>query len=132
MDSKAAPPPLTEEQRNVRRRRRRLLAYTSLLLLAILAGVAVRAYFASLPRRAESRVREGIGLMSPAHYGEAVDKFNEALRLYPNRNDIFARRGLAYQNLGRIDLALEDYQRALLVDSHQPVVVTARGMIYRG
>jgi tetratricopeptide (TPR) repeat protein len=39
---------------------------------------------------------------------------------------------MAYQNLGKADLAMKDYDRALIVDSNQAAVLTSRGMIYRG
>ncbi len=132
MDLKAAPPPLTAEQLQLRRRRRRLLSYTALGVLVALAGGGVWAYFATLSLRAAARVREGASLMSPGHFQEAVDRFNQALEISPGFEDVYARRGLAYQNLGKIDLALEDYQTALYANPYQPAVLTARAVIYRG
>ncbi len=122
---------LTEDQRIVRRRRR-LVSYTAVVVLLILAGGGVWAYFSYKTYRAPLLIHESSILMAPGHYQEALDRLNEALRVDPTRRDIFAQRGFAYQNLGKPDLALEDYERALLIDSHQPSVLVARGMIYRG
>src|SRR5258708_39180735 len=131
MDSKAAPPPLTTEQLQLRRRRRRLVSYTALGVLVTLAGGGVWAYVASLRPRAVALVSEGTSLMSPGHFQEAVGRFNEALRISPHLENVYARRGFAYQNLGKIDLALQDYQAALSANPRQPAVLTSRALIYR-
>src|SRR6266700_7045916 len=130
MHPKAPLEQLTEQQRAIRRRRR-LVSYTALGAFLVLAGGGVWSYFAYRTYRAPSLLRESGKLMAPGHYQEAVDRLNEALRIDPNRQDVFAQRGLAYQNMGKMDLALADFDRALLVDSQQPAILTARGMIYR-
>src|SRR5205085_11163151 len=104
---------------------------TAVVASLILAGGGVWAYLAYRTYRAPALILEGGHLMAPGHYQEALDRLNEAVRVDPNRRDVYAQRGFAYQNLGKTDLALKDFERALLVDSHQPAVLTARGMIYR-
>jgi len=131
MDSKENVPLLSEEQLTVRRRRR-LMYYTALAVLLILAVGGVWGYYASLPYRAEARVREGLNLMNLGYSQAAIDSFNQALQLDPSRTDVYQRRGLAYQNLGKTEMALQDYDRAPVASSNQAAVLTARGIIDRG
>ncbi|NND93324.1 MAG: tetratricopeptide repeat protein [Flavobacteriales bacterium] len=44
---------------------------------------------------------------------KAVDSFTEAIRLNPEYYQSYYNRGVALEELGRIDQAIEDYQRAL-------------------
>ena len=48
-----------------------------------------------------------------ADYGSAISKYTEALSVFPNYYEALNRRGCAYDNSGKPDEALKDYNRAI-------------------
>jgi tetratricopeptide (TPR) repeat protein len=60
----------------------------------------------------------------------ALDYFNSALRLQPQRSDIHYKVGLFYQNMGAYLEALEAYDRAIQVRSDYQNAYHNKGVIY--
>ena len=59
---------------------------------------------------------EGEALIDAGQYTDALDLFNRALGLFPNDPDLLYSRSLAYERLGKVDLAEADL-RAILAKS---------------
>ncbi len=80
-----------------------------------------------------ARINLGILLMDEEDFPEAVDQFGAAIRLYPQdpQTTALRSRGICYGNLGDLDAALTDFNRALMVNSVNPDVYYHRGNLYR-
>ncbi|MBR1092654.1 tetratricopeptide repeat protein [Bradyrhizobium manausense] len=68
-----------------------------------------------LRRLANAYNNRGVARRLKANYAQAIDDFNEAIRLEPNYANAFNNRGVAYRNIGDLDHALSDYDRAILI-----------------
>ena len=129
--SKAPPPPPTPAQRAQRRRQIRLVLGTLVGIVVVVASWQVFEYIDSAPERAEQQVNAGIAMLTPGRYGEAVQQFTEALQLNSASWNAYLQRGVAKQNLGQLDAALDDYQKALLLKPDLLKARTERAEIYR-
>lgn len=73
---------------------------------------------------------EGIALMSKAQWQAAIDKFNLALRQAPDSGALLENRGRCHQRLGKRELALADFNRALeLAPERQDPLLLERGRL---
>lgn len=66
-----------------------------------------------LNRLATAYNNRGVAYRLKANYGQAIDDFNEALRLEPDYASAFNNRGVAYRNMGDVDHAIADYDQAI-------------------
>jgi tetratricopeptide (TPR) repeat protein len=66
-----------------------------------------------LDRLATAYNNRGVAYRLKANYGQAIDDFNEALRLEPDYASAFNNRGVAYRNMGDLDRAVADYDQAI-------------------
>lgn len=96
----------------LRRRRRRLVMITLGVILVLAAGVGVFAYIESAPQRADKEFQEGMKLMRPGKYPDAIDRFTRVLNISPQRAEAYLERGNAHRSLVEPDAALADFQAA--------------------
>ncbi len=76
---------------------------------------------------AEELFNKGMGLMRVKQYELAITCFDTALEKNPQYADAFFRRGLAKDNLGLTQEAIEDYSNAILIEE-KPVFYNNRGI----
>jgi tetratricopeptide (TPR) repeat protein len=100
----------------MRRRQRRLLSVTLIAVALIAAGIGVYFYVDNAPVRADKQFQDGMKMMHPGKYGDAVVLFTRALASSPPRAEVYLERANAYQGQGEADLALADFQTALSMD----------------
>jgi tetratricopeptide (TPR) repeat protein len=55
----------------------------------------------------------GVAFRLKANYTQAIDDFNESIRLVPKNASAFNNRGVAYRNMGNLDRAVADYDQAI-------------------
>jgi tetratricopeptide (TPR) repeat protein len=120
--------PRTPEQ--ARRLRRILVSILSLALLAVAGWLVIR-YIVSAPERAEAKFQEGMHLMAPATYQDAIARFDQAIAIAPRHAQALYQRGMAKRTLGRADEALSDFTQAAGADPSLAAAYIARGFIYR-
>ena len=65
----------------------------------------------------EVALREGVALAKSGKYAEAIESYEQALKLNPSSCDVYVARGAAYANQGFYDTALKDFDRALDLNS---------------
>ena len=68
-----------------------------------------------LRRIATAYNNRGVAYRLKASYPQAIDDFNEAIRLEPKYANAFNNRGVAYRNMGDLDRAVADYDQAILI-----------------
>jgi tetratricopeptide (TPR) repeat protein len=68
-----------------------------------------------LRRLAAAYNNRGVAYRIKANYAQAIDDFNEAIRLEPNYANAFNNRGVAYKNMGELDRAVADYDQAIAI-----------------
>jgi tetratricopeptide (TPR) repeat protein len=68
-----------------------------------------------LRRLAAAYNNRGVAYRLKANYAQAIDDFNEAIRLEPGNASAFNNRGVAYRNMGDLDRAVADYDQAILI-----------------
>ncbi len=62
-------------------------------------------------------------------YDDAVPLYTEAAAAFPNRADIFHRRGICYENLDLLSKALEDYSRCFELQPSHLDSLNNRGVV---
>ena len=70
-----------------------------------------------------ARVLEGHAKLAMGSVGLAVESFRRALRDDPSNIDAVEGMGMAYEKLGRFDLAARQYEAALAIDPRNQVVL---------
>jgi tetratricopeptide (TPR) repeat protein len=118
-------------QRAQRRRQKRLVFGTLGTLLLALFSWQVYEYISSAPQRAAAQVQAAMSMLTPGRYEQAVTQFSEALQTDPTSWNAYLQRGVAKQNLGMLDEALEDYRNALVLKPDLLQARTERAEIYR-
>jgi tetratricopeptide (TPR) repeat protein len=68
-----------------------------------------------LRRLAAAYNNRGVAYRLKANYAQAIDDFNETIRLEPKNANAFNNRGVAYRNMGDLDRAVADYDQAILI-----------------
>jgi tetratricopeptide (TPR) repeat protein len=111
------PPPvnrpiLTPQVLALRRRQRKLVMITAGAVAMLAAGYGVFTYIGNAPLRADKEFQEGMRMMRPDKYQDAVLHFNRALEISGQRADVYLQRGNAHRALADPDAALADFQVA--------------------
>ncbi|GAC1436327.1 MAG: hypothetical protein NVS4B1_34960 [Ktedonobacteraceae bacterium] len=75
------------------------------------------------------RCREGDQYLKQQHYSQALQAYEEALRIEPRNFYAWNGKGTALYNQGNYRKALEAYQRATEIDSNNPVVWVSAGLV---
>ena len=109
---------------------RRMLKITAAIVLPLLAIGGTINYVSKAPERAQAAFEEGMRRMGPSNFAGAVEKFTESISASETAA-AHLERGNAYQNLGKADLALADWTRAIDLDSSMAAAFTARATYYR-
>ena len=81
-----------------------------------------------LRRLASAYNNRGVAYRVKANYGEAIDDFNEAIRLVPDFANAFNNRGVAYRNMGDLDRAVADYDQAIRIKPDYIAAFYNRGL----
>jgi tetratricopeptide (TPR) repeat protein len=81
-----------------------------------------------LGRLAAAYNNRGVAYRVKANYAQAIDDFNEAIRLVPNNASAFNNRGVAYRNMGDLDRAVADYDQAILIKPDYVAAFYNRGL----
>jgi tetratricopeptide (TPR) repeat protein len=81
-----------------------------------------------LRRLAAAYNNRGVAYRVKANYGQAIDDFNEAIRLVPDNANAFNNRGVAYRNMGDLDRAVADYDQAIRIKPDYVAAFYNRGL----
>src|SRR5579864_8559180 len=92
------------------RRQRRLITISIGTIIAIAFGAGIFNYVASSDERAQQEFQDGMKLMKPGTYPQAVKKFNRAVGINPQLVDAYFERGNAHHYLNDDAAALVDFQ----------------------
>jgi regulator of sirC expression with transglutaminase-like and TPR domain len=111
-------------------RRLRLVLPTA-AMAAIAGASGVYLYRASAPARAEAAFKEGMLRMGAGDYEGAVERFSQAVSIWPRMAAGYFERGVARASMHKADAAIEDLERAISKDSSMASAHTALGTIYR-
>ena len=114
----------------MRKRQRRLVTATLAAFFVLAAAGGIYFYFSSGPQRAEKEFQEGMKLMGPGKYEEAIKHFDRALQIYSQLPDAYLERGNAHRTLGDMEGAVADFQAALDLNSQLAPAQNGLGMIY--
>lgn len=91
----------------------RLANYVALggvvLVLALGAGLVKKPASA----RAIDHFNQGVNYQEQGKMPQAIQEYDQAIKLAPNLSEAFANRGIAYAMLGRYPQALQDFNAAL-------------------
>jgi tetratricopeptide (TPR) repeat protein len=85
-----------------------------------------------LRRLASAYNNRGVAYRVKANYGEAINDFNEAIRLVPDFANAFNNRGVAYRNMGELDRAVADYDQAIRIEPDYIAAFYNRGLALAG
>jgi len=75
-------------------------------------------------------LNKGISLDNLGHHREAIQSYEQAIRLSPQNARVYNNRGTAYRALGQYDPALKDYDRAIQLNPRYPHAYNNRGLVY--
>ena len=81
-----------------------------------------------LRRLASAYNNRGVAYRVKANYAEAIDDFNEAIRLVPDFANAFNNRGVAYRNMSDLDRAVVDYDQAIRIKPDYIAAFYNRGL----
>jgi tetratricopeptide (TPR) repeat protein len=70
----------------------------------------------------------GVAYRVKGKYAEALNDFNEAIRLVPDYGTAFNNRGVAYRNIGDLDRAVADYDQAIRLKPDYVAAFYNRGL----
>ncbi len=80
---------------------------------------------------ADLLVDRGVVLAGAKNYWEAIDDFNAAIEIAPERAEAYVFRAAAYRYVDSFELALDDIERALEIESDHLQALLERGIIRR-
>lgn len=136
--AQTAPPDLTPEQKTA------LDLYTELNELSDKAFQATNdgdfkaaeGYWTQMidrfPQNPAAWSNRGNSRVSQNKLDEAIQDFNQAVKLAPDAPDPYINRGTALEGLKRFDAAIADYNKALQIDSKDPLALNNRGSAESG
>ena len=79
---------------------------------------------------AEQILEEGNKFFDKKNYQAAIEKYNESLKINPNRGATYYNRALCYENLENYSKAIEDYTEAITFNGSDLDAYNNRGCIY--
>ena len=83
----------------------------SLILVSLLIMLSLSMCGEAKP--AEDYLRRGNELSFSGEFEQAVDEYEQALKLEPENVDLLSNLGVAYYNLGQLDKAIDQYSKAI-------------------
>jgi len=90
-----------------------------------------RKILAQNPRNADALHLLGALELQRRNLTAAIEYFDRAVEIDPNRAAFFSNRGIALQDMNRFDEALLSYERALAISPENPDVLNNRGSALR-
>jgi tetratricopeptide (TPR) repeat protein len=75
-------------------------------------------------------LNKGVSLDNLGHHREAIQCYDEALRLCPQDSKVYNNRGTAYRALGQHERALQDYGKAIELNPCYPHAYNNQGLVY--
>jgi Flp pilus assembly protein TadD len=75
-------------------------------------------------------VDRGVANLEQGRLDQALNDFNQALKLKPNDASLYDWRGVAYRTKGQNDLALTDFNKAIQLDPKFAKAYRDRAMVY--
>ena len=80
----------------------------------------------------KARVHNGFGLVlfAEGKIEDAIDQYNEAIRITPDYTEAYNNRGMAYSDLGQHQRAIEDYNEAIRITPDYAKAHNNRGVAY--
>ena len=81
-------------------------------------------------REAVSALEQGRRHYNRGDYHQAIQEYNEFMKLVPGKADAHYRRGMAYDKLGDFNRAIQDYDRAIEINPKHVEAYNNRGVIY--
>lgn len=122
--------PLTPEVIAQRKRQRKLVIITTAAVAVVASGAWLFVYIQSAPERADKEFQDGMNMMRPNQYPEAIRHFTRALEIFPQLPNARLQRGNAHRFLDEPDAALADFQAAADLDPSLADAHTGSAMIY--
>jgi len=80
--------------------------------------------------QAESYYNKGVAFSHQDRYADAIDQYNEAIRIDPDYTKAYNNRGNAYLIQEEFDLAIADYDKAIELDPDFALAYNNRGLAY--
>jgi tetratricopeptide (TPR) repeat protein len=71
----------------------------------------------------------GVELFDQKQYAEAINSFNEAIKLDPTQPAVYARLGDSYRELKKYDEALQAYDKAIELEPSNTNLLTNKGVV---
>jgi tetratricopeptide (TPR) repeat protein len=111
--------------------RPKALGWAAPACLAILGGAAVwsSVHYANAAALA-AVLHRGDAAILDKDYGRADQEYSDAIRRDPENPVSYFRRGLAFQEAGRVDDAIADYKAALTLAPQTSLFLVALGQLY--
>lgn len=81
-------------------------------------------------KSAEQHLEVGLELHQQGRFEEAIQDYNEAILLDPQRVEAFNNRGRAYLNIDQAGKAIEDFDQVLRLDPQLAEAYYNRGLAY--
>lgn len=81
-------------------------------------------------RLAETYYTRGVAFAEQGNTAQAIDNFNQALKLSPDYAEAYNDRGLVYGQLGRFDQAITDHNRAIELKPGYETAFYYRGLTH--
>ena len=75
-------------------------------------------------------IDRGVANLENGKFDQALDDFNQALKLKPNDASLYDYRGIAYRTNGLDDQALQDFNKAIQLDPKFARAYRNRAMVY--
>jgi tetratricopeptide (TPR) repeat protein len=75
-------------------------------------------------------VRRGAAYSNKGEFDRAIQDYDQAIKLNPNRAAAFYNRGIDYRNKGQTDRAIQDYDQAIKLDPSFAQFFNNRGSAY--
>ncbi len=116
-------------RRGPRSRFWRVLALGTLALLLVGAGWLFSRPL-TRPYRSDAALGRGFWHYSQGRYGQAINAFDEAIRINPQNAAAYYNRGQAQYDLGNYQAALDDFSTVIALYPDYPWVYEERGQTY--
>ena len=67
--------------------------------------------------------------MEAGNWEAAITKFNQSLKITPEHAQIYGNLGICYASIGKIQIALDSFDRALAIDPHYEPALLNRELV---
>src|SRR5215831_9265202 len=95
------------------KRKQKRMIMGALLVIAIgTGGWYTYDYIANAPQRAQAELAKGMLQMGPGKEAEAIKTLNQAINIWPEFAEAYMYRGIAEHNVGQVDGAIVDLEKA--------------------